>query len=1576
MNIDIQYLLMHTIDYGRRQIGTWYCVVVILFISQSIFGQCMLTGLDFEARLSQSDAILTGTLHQSQSYFKSDGNIYTEYLVVNGPDTTIVEKMGGTVGDLTQAVQPDASMHEGDVGILFVNKVSDKWSLACGPYSFVIYDTALDIYTDAVGQYEKEYLHRVLGQHVHQLKSIELAQVSASRLIPPTITEISPDTVSAGTETVVTITGFNFGSNATGQSAIELRNPDVGVLITAYQPVPPNHILSWSDKKIRFIVPGRDPLAGHAGAGSGVFRMKNNIGEIGYSPSLTVLYNRFIQGANQQMNLMNDNDKGGYTLTFNAAFKANADATLAYEKALETWQCENKSNITLAENTTTKNCPSNDGINLVTFDDACALSTGVLAQTTHWFITCSDGQPFFLEMDMVFDKQAKWSYTEENTDVTKFDFQSTALHELGHMHGIGHSLVSGNTMFPNVFPGTTRRTIDDHTKKVASLISNDSEAAVNTCSIARYKAGPSCTDTCRLQLTALSVAPCVNGLVAHTLNVINENTGTAFEVYIDGKLQSTLNYDVSGNKIFSVAIVGDAQSHTVTIKDKTNGDCAASVLLSGVDCSCKIDASLTTDGNCIGDSIVYTVNVTNTTNASQGYTVFVDDVLYLSTPYGSNNVKVAVIADGASHTIRVEDAIDVLCTKNTTVVTPMCRCTLDAELSFEECVDGKASYQLLLNHQNTGSTYQLYYNDLPIGGPQPYNTASQTTAFIDLPSNALGIFKVVDVDKSYCRVEENIVTQDCSCNITLEVSGSGDCVKDSVNMLALIGIENATLGTYALSANDIFLFNILVVDNAMGPINISFIQPANGSSGNVLKLVLIGNDDCNTTTTYDLPICQCSNKLKLLPLYGCDSNGNTNVKATLCHTGVHAATFDVSIGDTTTTYGYASGDSTIFNITLPGDGASYTIKVVDAEDTTCVDVETITAYNCACGLVANIVESGPCNADGTQTFYLRMDNNIKPAFVDVYVDGIKSNAQSLSTEIYDSLSYALQVKADGGIRTVKIQDKADTVCVSTILLETLDCRCFDIAAFTQSMPCDTSGFTLWAVTIDGLTKEVDIVIDGQYYQSIMASGQSTTVLLPLKGDGLLHTIEFEAKDGRCKKSLTLISEQCTCFSNLTLSAGDCDLRGKVPLLIEMGKSDYTTTAYLSIDGVYWQSITLSPTTTSTITTAVNGDGIIHDVQLVSGGGHCAINDTIKAPNCPCRIDVNFMKKSECDSEQNDVYAFSLVSTHFLADSFIVWLDGEIYTTFAHNTAESNFTLKMKSDGRGHNIRITNPAQTCEYGNILMTSLCPCSMNLTAFVTKPCITKNETLVYCSLNRIGGIGKEYLVYIDNVYLKNIPYSASGLDTFTISVLPDGSSHKILTRDEADISCVDQANIFSEKCSLNDCSLKFTNITTTPCSGNTTNLHIEFFAEYFPQKTYYLSINKALTSSNLKYDPSGINVLDFTVPCQELEIFINEGLDGECGIDTTINVKPHDGSFYYYPNPVNSDKTLFLDNIDSSDFDKLLALRFYDVVGREVASYDVLGKSKMSISLDRLPDIDGMYYFTLGSKRKYKGRVVVVH
>src|SRR6185295_4616365 len=128
----------------------------------------------------------------------------------------------------------------------------------------------------------------------------------------PVITNFSPTNVSAGTGTLLTINGSNFGTSQ-GSGYVSFRNADMGG--SAYTGVTePLYYQSWTDTQIQILVPG-DAMVSSIGTGN--IRVTNNNSETGTSTlSLTVDFNRFEViwgGAIIPTILYDDNNAGGYT---------------------------------------------------------------------------------------------------------------------------------------------------------------------------------------------------------------------------------------------------------------------------------------------------------------------------------------------------------------------------------------------------------------------------------------------------------------------------------------------------------------------------------------------------------------------------------------------------------------------------------------------------------------------------------------------------------------------------------------------------------------------------------------------------------------------------------------------------------------------------------------------------------------------------------------------------------------------------------------------------------------------------------------------------------------------------------------------------------------------------------------------------------------------------------------------------------------------------------------------------------------------------------------------------------------
>ncbi len=209
-------------------------------------------------------------------------------------------------------------------------------------------------------------------------------------------------------------------------------------------------------------------------AGTGTFR----VNAFTSSTPLTVSYGHtalntdffnFPAITRQRYYFRNMNSFGGYTYQYNttSGFSANTPARAAFERALINWRCNTGINWRIGTNTATGF--GDDGVNIVIFDPT--LPVGILARATTRFqgsaiggvcdmtntVLCAD------EMDIQFqDPPAAgftWEYGPATPSCSEFDFETVALHELGHHHGLQHVINPGAVMHFAIANGSFNRTL-------------------------------------------------------------------------------------------------------------------------------------------------------------------------------------------------------------------------------------------------------------------------------------------------------------------------------------------------------------------------------------------------------------------------------------------------------------------------------------------------------------------------------------------------------------------------------------------------------------------------------------------------------------------------------------------------------------------------------------------------------------------------------------------------------------------------------------------------------------------------------------------------------------------------------------------------------------------------------------------------------------------------------------------------------------------------------------------------------------------------------------------------------------
>jgi hypothetical protein len=93
-----------------------------------------------------------------------------------------------------------------------------------------------------------------------------------------------------------------------------------------------------------------------------------------------------------------------------------------------------------------------DGIPMLNFRDPVGVCTGncLAATFTGYYTQRSNGTWRIYDADIVTNTARNWASAGEACSGTEFRIEGVMVHEVGHLLGLGHTNVSGATMFPSV----------------------------------------------------------------------------------------------------------------------------------------------------------------------------------------------------------------------------------------------------------------------------------------------------------------------------------------------------------------------------------------------------------------------------------------------------------------------------------------------------------------------------------------------------------------------------------------------------------------------------------------------------------------------------------------------------------------------------------------------------------------------------------------------------------------------------------------------------------------------------------------------------------------------------------------------------------------------------------------------------------------------------------------------------------------------------------------------------------------------------------------------------------------------
>ena len=496
----------------------------VCFMYSHSVAQCMLSPVSLNQRVLQSSTIIEGKVIDQKCFWDSGHeNIYTSNLIEvykafknTAPSYIEVITEGGIVGNDRETVEPSLGLSIGNVGIFTLNQkqmpnqfgeqVFEAYASSQGFINYNIQENTADepfkkytnISTSIYGEIQQYTGSKYLTINNSNVFNIAPAINKTSAVAA--IVSFSPTTITAGTFSVLTINGSGFGTTR-GTSFVEFKRADDGGA-TFCTPDPTSYV-SWSDTQIQVKLTTTGAGTANSTPGTGVIRVDVAGVKSTSTSTLTITYAHLnVYSSTAPPAIYNtrhvSKQLGGYVWQMFSGFDSNTAAKSSFLRAFQSWRCGTYINWS-AGATTTVNVIANDGVNVVRFDAGTELPAGVLGRCSSRWSGCgtNPSQNWFVnELDIVFDDATNWNYGPAAPTVSQYDFETVAVHELGHGHQLGHVINTAEIMNFSISNGQSKRT----------LSTND--LAGGNAVMTRNLSGVICSQT---MMTALTSSNCAIG---------------------------------------------------------------------------------------------------------------------------------------------------------------------------------------------------------------------------------------------------------------------------------------------------------------------------------------------------------------------------------------------------------------------------------------------------------------------------------------------------------------------------------------------------------------------------------------------------------------------------------------------------------------------------------------------------------------------------------------------------------------------------------------------------------------------------------------------------------------------------------------------------------------------------------------------------------------------------------------------------------------------------------------------------------------------------------------------------------
>lgn len=925
------------------------------------------------------------------------------------------------------------------------------------------------------------------------------------------------------------------------------------------------------------------------------------------------------------------------------------------------------------------------------------------------------------------------------------------------------------------------------------------------------------------------------------------NPGTAGFEYTVGGFTIPVAYDGSGSQ--TITIEGLTSSGTLTVSDVEDPSCMASASFVAEDCveqeGCFVDLDVVV-GPCTSNntfSATLLVEYANVTGTGFSYTVNGGTPNGVS--YDGTGFQAVVISglsgDGSNYTIAISDDDDSTCGDQFTFPFNTCEdvvvdeCVLQIAAVPTDCNDD-GTYTLALvvsgNDQVGSSGYNLIING---GSPVAlaYSGSGSQTTFITLPGNGAQVsLQVQDIDNANCGDLISYTAPDCMefvPNCDLDVSAiPTSCGSDGLYDLSLIvSYSNPGVSGFSYSVgNGNYVGTVAYNGSGAQTVTITDI-PANGSLADVVVTDVFFGSECSVSTGYLSPSCDCAIDLDVV-VGQCLSNGTFDMTLLVEYDFAASGSFVYSInGGVEMPVSYdGSGLQAVVVGGSIGDGSSYTVTVMDQNDSSCSDTFIFSSNVCdpgqqlECNITIDAVMT-ECNDDGTYSAVLVISRN--DAVGDSGFNYTVNNGAVVNISYDMNLSQQIiiaDLPGTGDLTLIEVEDAEDPNCDFAITITAPDCNfqeSCDLSVSAIPGNCEADGTYTLALVVSyfsegpsGFAYSID---DGAYTGSVAYNGSgSQSVLiggLPADAaamDVVVTDIFFE---NSCQATSTYQAPNCPCSIDVDVITGLCleDGTYDMTLFVSYDQTaaagfNYSTTNGLSgsvmYDGSGFQTITL---------TGNMGDGQAFTVSVEDQqNAACLSQMNVLAPDCSNVEDNCILMVDAIPQACNNNGTFDLVLTISRNDQvgstgFEYFIDGVSFGMVSYDMMLSQQVLinGIVGDGDIFVVQVVDlDDPSCGDSQTISAPDCEflenCSIDVTV-VESLCSESDDTfsvVFIVDYEEVGTIGFNYS--IDGI-VQSVGYDGTGLQSVIVEGLT--GSGLITVSDISNPSCNETESYQAQDC-----------------------------------------------------------------------------------------------------------------------------------------------------------------------------------